>query len=56
MSLIGYSTKKDISNWRGFLMMGLIGVDYRLGRERVPGQLWDELVDLDHRRFLVPGA
>jgi len=26
MSLIGYSTKKDLSNWRGFLMMGLIGL------------------------------
>ena len=26
MSLIGYSTKKDLANWRGFLMMGLIGL------------------------------
>lgn len=26
MSLIGYSTKKDLANWRGFLMMGLIGI------------------------------
>ncbi len=26
MSLIGYSTKKDLSQWRSFLMMGLIGL------------------------------
>ncbi len=26
MSLIGYSTKKDLSRWGGFLMMGLIGL------------------------------
>jgi len=26
MSLIGYSTKKDLSRWRGFLLMGLIGL------------------------------
>lgn len=26
MSLIGYSTKKDLSNWRSYLMMGLIGL------------------------------
>ena len=26
MSLIGYSTKKDLSNWRGFLLMGLVGL------------------------------
>jgi FtsH-binding integral membrane protein len=26
MSLIGYSTKKNLANWRGFLMMGLIGL------------------------------
>ncbi len=26
MSLIGYSTKKDLSSWRSFLMMGLIGL------------------------------
>lgn len=26
MSLIGYSTKKHLSNWRGFLLMGLIGL------------------------------
>lgn len=26
MSLVGYSTKKDLSQWRSFLMMGLIGL------------------------------
>jgi hypothetical protein len=26
MSLIGYSTKKDLSHWRSFLLMGLIGL------------------------------
>ena len=26
MSLIGYSTKKDLANWQGFLMMGLVGL------------------------------
>ena len=26
MSLIGYSTKKDLSGWRSFLLMGLIGL------------------------------
>ena len=26
MSLIGYSTKKDLSQWRSFLIMGLIGL------------------------------
>ena len=26
MSLIGYSTKKDLTSWSGFLMMGLIGL------------------------------
>jgi uncharacterized protein len=26
MSVIGYSTKKDLSSWRSFLMMGLIGL------------------------------
>ena len=26
MSLIGYSTKKDLSNWQGFLLMGLVGL------------------------------
>jgi hypothetical protein len=26
MSLIGYSTKKDLSQWRGFILMGLIGL------------------------------
>lgn len=26
MSMIGYSTKKDLSNWGSFLMMGLIGL------------------------------
>jgi FtsH-binding integral membrane protein len=26
MSLIGYSTKKDLTRWRSYLMMGLIGL------------------------------
>ncbi len=26
MSIIGYSTKKDLSQWRSYLMMGLIGL------------------------------
>ena len=26
MSLIGYSTKKDLSNWVGYLLMGLVGL------------------------------
>lgn len=26
MTLIGYSTKKDLSHWRSFLMMGLVGL------------------------------
>ncbi len=26
MALIGYTTKKDLSSWRGYLLMGLIGL------------------------------